>query len=92
MKLADIEAENIRQLSRGQVKQLAGIVDAEFVSSVASSSVGRRGGTANGLGYPFPAATPLGSDGTIAEGKRHRVDHLVRGASNYTWDAPKKSR
>jgi hypothetical protein len=67
------------------------IVDAEFVSSVASSSGGRRGGTANVLGYPFPAAPPPGSDGTIAEGKRHRVDHLVRGASNYTWDAPKKS-
>ena len=68
------------------------IVDAEFVSSVASSSGGRRGGTANGLGYPFPAAPPPGSDGTIAEGKRHCVDHLVRGASNHTWDAPKKSR
>ena len=57
-----------------------------------SSSLGGGGIARRPPAFLFPAAPPLGSDGTIAEGKRHHLDHLVRGASNYTWDAPKKSR
>jgi hypothetical protein len=63
------------------------IVDAEFISSLGNS---RGCGPTNGQCYPFPSQ-PV-ADGTIAEEKRGGGDHLVLGASNYTWGAPTRAR
>ncbi|KAL3793182.1 hypothetical protein ACHAW5_001410, partial [Stephanodiscus triporus] len=63
------------------------IVDAEFISSLGNS---RGCGPTNGQCYPFPSQ--LVADGTISEEKRGGGDHLVLGASNYTWGAPTRAR
>lgn len=60
------------------------IVDIEFLSSASNM---KRRGTMNHQRYHFPVA-----DEKQAETKHSESDFLVLGASNYTWDAPKKAR
>ena len=60
------------------------IVDIEFLT--ASANMKRRG-TMNHQRYPFP-----GDDEQKRGRKQDNGGHLVLGASNYTWDAPKKAR
>ncbi|KAL9180177.1 hypothetical protein ACHAXT_008147 [Thalassiosira profunda] len=60
------------------------IVDIEFLSSKASM---KRRGTTQHQRYPFP-----GDEAEQKRGRKGQKDCFVLGASNYTWDAPKKAR
>lgn len=62
------------------------IVDIEFLSSAANM---KRRGTMNHQRYPFPYL-PVADEQQAT--KQSGSDFLVLGASNYTWDAPKKAR
>lgn len=64
------------------------IVDIEFLSSAVNM---KRQGTTNHQRYPFPFLSV--NDEKETDCKKHSGDNfLVLGASNYTWDAPKKAR
>ena len=69
------------------------IVDADFFSSVSYRNEGRVTSLSYGQRYPFPSS-PV-SDGEITSERKQRgarTTHIVRGASNYTWDAPTRAR
>ncbi|KAL7534352.1 hypothetical protein ACHAXR_005812 [Thalassiosira sp. AJA248-18] len=64
------------------------IVDIEFLSSTAEMKMR---GTMNHQRFPFPSVP--GADEKKRGGRKHsQKDCLVLGASNYTWDAPKRAQ
>eukprot|EP00584_Thalassiosira_punctigera_P024426 CAMPEP_0172575762 /NCGR_PEP_ID=MMETSP1067-20121228/137373_1 /TAXON_ID=265564 ORGANISM="Thalassiosira punctigera, Strain Tpunct2005C2" /NCGR_SAMPLE_ID=MMETSP1067 /ASSEMBLY_ACC=CAM_ASM_000444 /LENGTH=630 /DNA_ID=CAMNT_0013368413 /DNA_START=450 /DNA_END=2342 /DNA_ORIENTATION=+ len=65
------------------------IVDVEFLSSAATR---KKRGTTNHQRYLFPS--PPGADDKARDIKRNKSqnDHLVLGATNYSWGAPQKAR